>query len=486
MILFFNPRSAPNKPRIPLSILSLMRMFPEKQTELIDGNLVGNPLPIIRRYLRNNSKIDVLAITVMPGPQLQVAIPLSRIIHTEFPELTILWGGYFPTFHSEVILRSGWVDYVIKGFGERTFVDLINAHPDKTAIKKISGVSFLDDGKLISKSIGTPPDLNTLPLYPWHRIQAQKYLGNTYLGSKTINYHTSYGCPFNCNFCAVNSFSNHHWSAEKPAHIFKNLGHLLTSLQVNGLEFHDNNFFVSQRRIEEIADRLKPFKLYWWGEGRIDTLLDFSENTWKKMKNSGLKMVFTGAESGSDETLREIGKEEITTERILEFASKCKEYSIIPEFSFMIGAGSEPEEEIIKTEHLIRNIKNRNQDSIIVLYLYSPVAMTPDAHKVLETSFSFPKHLSDWEKHPWKDFDMRRGSFMPWFPQSKLKYLKNFETVLQARFPAITAITLPLWARKLLPVLAKYRYSKRVYSFPIELKIINKLASYHRIEETGL
>ena len=45
-----------------------------------------------------------------------------------------------------------------------------------------------------------------------------------------------------------------------------------------------------------------------WGEGRVDTLQMYSEKTRRKMRDSGLRMVFMGAESGSDETLKRMHK----------------------------------------------------------------------------------------------------------------------------------------------------------------------------------
>ena len=106
MILFFNPRSAPRKPSIPLSILALMRMFPPNMINLVDGNLLADPLPTLRKITDSVPGIKHIALTVMPGPQVPVAIHVSRTLRPEYPELDIIWGGYFPSFHYHVILHG--------------------------------------------------------------------------------------------------------------------------------------------------------------------------------------------------------------------------------------------------------------------------------------------------------------------------------------------------------------------------------------------
>ena len=44
-----------------------------------------------------------------------------------------------------------------------------------------------------------------------------KYLGKTYLGQKTLAYHSSIGCPFTCSFCAVVPTYEARWKAKSAA-----------------------------------------------------------------------------------------------------------------------------------------------------------------------------------------------------------------------------------------------------------------------------
>ena len=95
MIVFYNPvSSASKKPVLPMSLLAMGALLEGKEDYVIvDGNLVPDGLSALRSALRETGT-DVLAVTVMPGPQLSDAAPICKAIKKEFPRLTIVWGGY--------------------------------------------------------------------------------------------------------------------------------------------------------------------------------------------------------------------------------------------------------------------------------------------------------------------------------------------------------------------------------------------------------
>src|SRR5439155_3059556 len=91
---------------------------------IVDGNLDPRPIDTLDRLVREGA--DMLGVTVMPGPQLTDAVPLCRELKNRHPGLTIIWGGYFPTQHYDVCLKSGVVDYVVRGHGEVVFQSLVD------------------------------------------------------------------------------------------------------------------------------------------------------------------------------------------------------------------------------------------------------------------------------------------------------------------------------------------------------------------------
>ena len=81
MIILYNPRSsAGRKPILPMSLLALAALLEGKHRyRIIDGNIVDDGLVSLRNAIRESSA-DILGITVMPGPQLVEAVPVSKAL----------------------------------------------------------------------------------------------------------------------------------------------------------------------------------------------------------------------------------------------------------------------------------------------------------------------------------------------------------------------------------------------------------------------
>ena len=106
---------------------------------------------------------------------------------------------------------------------------------------------------------------------------AEGYLKKTFLGNRTAAYHSSFGCPFTCSFCAVVPIYKARWKGLKAQRIADDLVFLQDNYGIDAVEFHDNNFFVSQERTSEFSKLIMDRNLQWWGEGRIDTIVKYSD-----------------------------------------------------------------------------------------------------------------------------------------------------------------------------------------------------------------
>jgi radical SAM superfamily enzyme YgiQ (UPF0313 family) len=387
MILLFNPRSARWKHRLPLSLLSLgAALEGNYDYEIVDGNFETNAAQMLSRIIRDKD-IRYFGVTVMPGPQLVEAITITRELKARFPELVVVWGGYFPSLHAGIVLNSGFVDYVIRGPGEIAFLELIG----KLELGQPPGLAGKTGGH-------RPPlqrDGGAAPLrLPYHRVDVRRYIGKTCLGTRTVSYHSSFGCPFLCGFCAVAAIYKGRWSGKPAGEVVKEILWFRDEHGVNAVEFIDNNFFVAEHRTGEIAERLRGQGITWWGEARPDTLMEFSNSTWHTMRDAGCKMIFFGAESSSPDVLVRMDKGGTQTpDTVLRLAERMKEFGIVPEFSFVLGTPADDVDAQIERDiQYIRRIKAINSNSEIVIYLYSPVAFDDAGlfQKAREFGFEFP------------------------------------------------------------------------------------------------
>lgn len=485
LVLLFNPRSNHFKPRIPNSILQVAASIEGKWSYvMVDGNLEADPWSRIQGYL-DSGKVAYFGCTVMPGPQLKQAIPFTFLIKEKYPHIKVIWGGYFASNQYKVSIQSGVVDFIINGPGDKAFPELLKALEDGSDTASIPNLIYLDNGKIVTTHKDEIYDQDTLPDLPYEKLNTFypliKYLGKTYLGKKTIAYHSSFGCPFTCSFCAVVPIYNARWKGKSASNIFRDIQYLKNNFGGDAIEFHDNNFFVSEKRTAEFAQLMMDQGMVWWGEGRIDTLWKYSDTTLRLMRDSGCKMIFFGAETGNDEVLKEMDKGGTQTgAQILEFAARMKKFDIIPEYSFVLGTPAHSEKEVdsrIEGDiEFIRKVKEVNPDTEIIFYLYSPVptegsAMYEEAKK---SGFTFPVTLHDWLNPAWENFDLRRNPLTPWLKPYMVDKIHDFETVLNGYFPTVSDTKLSNFQRRTIRLFASWRYHLKFYKWPYEIKFLQK------------
>jgi pyruvate-formate lyase-activating enzyme len=490
MIILYNPQSnAGRRCVLPISLLALGALLEgQHDYTIVDGNIEPNPLARLEALVREPG-VPVLGVTVMPGPQLTQAVPLCRELKARHPNLTIIWGGYFPTQHYEVCLRSPYVDYVVRGHGEVVFKELVEALDQDHDPTGLPGLAYCHPatGKITSNPMAPIPHPDQLPDFPYHRVDMPRYLRSTFMGKRTLPHHSSYGCPFFCNFCAVVNMVEGRWLAQSAKRTARLTRHLVKTYGANAVEFFDNNFFVHEARSAEFAQGIRDLGIGWWGEARIDTLLKYSEPTWRLMAESGLRMVFLGAESGSDETLQRMDKGgTATVAKTLEIAAKMKGYGIIPELSFVLGNPPDPEADIRTTVEFIRKVKTVNPASEIIMYMYTPVPLAGNLYDQAKAQgFRFPETLEDWISPEWYEFSQRRSTNLPWLKDPLRRQLHNFERVLNAYYPTATDPKLTRVWRWLLKTVSAWRYHLHFYSYPLELRALHKFLAYQRPETSG-
>src|SRR4051812_37161235 len=431
MILLYNPRATEIKYRLPLSILSLGAMFEGKYPwQIVDGNVDNNAGQTLLDTIERDPSIKYLMVTVMPGPQLTHAVPHTRAVKERFPHITVVWGGYFPTSHADVVLRDSAIDYVVRSQGELTIMELLEVLESGGSLAAVDGISYRTDGKTKHNKARKLVDPNAFPVIPYEKVDVREYLKRTILGDKTTSYHSSIGCPFTCSFCAVTKSYAGRWMAESADRTVETVRWLHDRYGVNGIEFHDSNFFTAEKRVAAFSEGIKGLGIGWWGEGTIDTIMRYDEHTWQVMRDSGLKMIFMGAENASATTLKFMSKGPLTPETTMAMAEKAGRYGIIPEFSFVLGNPPDPEADIDENIEFIYKLKAINPASEIILYLYTPTPGGTMFDQAEKAGFKYPETLDEWVSPEWASFSRRRNPHTPWVKQKHLEKLNNFETVL--------------------------------------------------------
>ena len=494
-VILFNPRSATSKHRVPNSILQVgASIHGRYEYVFVDGNMEEDPWSKIDSYL-STGQYRFFGTTAMPGPQLQEAIPFSKQAKEKYPHIINIWGGYFAANQYRVVMGAPYIDFVINGPGDKAFPALLDALTNNTPYEFIPNLIYqTPDGEIIKSRKEDLLDQDALPELPYDHLHSfypvQNYLAKTFLGDRTLAYHSSVGCPFKCSFCAVVPIYEARWKGKNAQNIYADVKKIKEEYGADSIEFHDNNFFVSEKRVAEFSRLVKDDNMIWWGEGRIDTIDRYKDETLALMREAGCRMIFFGAESGNDEILKEMDKGgKQTAEQIKRFAGRMKKFDIIPEYSFVLGMPAPTPEKVMaqidSDIEFIKQIKEINPDTEIIIYVYSPVPTEGSDlyRRITEAGFKFPNTLEDWLSPEWQAFDLRKNPLTPWLKPEMVDKIKNFETVLNAYYPTAADVKLTQFQRWTMRKLSGLRYRRSWYHFPYELKALQKFWLRYRQPE---
>jgi anaerobic magnesium-protoporphyrin IX monomethyl ester cyclase len=287
------------------------------------------------------------------------SIEVLREVSRTIPNMTIVMGGYHPTFASEQILKTyPFVDYVIKGEADIAIVELLECIENGIKPSKVDGISFFDEDHYFTNPSALVKNLDHLP-FPDRNLLKNVEYGYNYrniplMFGKFTTMSTSRGCPFECSYCSCASFSHRKIrfrSAENVIHEMQ----MLFEDGFKNVVLVDDNFTHKPERVEEICELIKEEKIRmkFYCEGRVNKSFP---NLLKKMKNAGFEVIYFGAESGSKHALDYYNKK-ITPEQTIKAVENAKRANMIVIASFILGAPVESMEDLKKTINFIWQLK---------------------------------------------------------------------------------------------------------------------------------
>ena len=147
----------------------------------------------------------------------------------------------------------------MRGHGELRLRGLLDALRAGTIRPEAAGLCLPRSRRLArspTNQIAADPPSGSPARFPYHRLDLGRYIRPTFLGKRTLPHHSSYGCPFFCNFCAVVNMVNGRWLAQSAERTATSSDRLVEEWRVDAVEFYDNNFFVHEARTADFAERI--------------------------------------------------------------------------------------------------------------------------------------------------------------------------------------------------------------------------------------
>jgi anaerobic magnesium-protoporphyrin IX monomethyl ester cyclase len=499
-VLLINPTMTSRRSaRFPLAVLNLSASLDGRYTSsIIDGNMDRDFVSTAVQRVQAG-EVDAVGISVMGGPQLRTAIAVSQAIRARSPATPIIWGGHFPTICAEASLNSPYVDYAVRGQGEETLGELLDAHFDSGGAERlaaIGGLSWRRGAEIVHNRNRAFSAAGIARSLPYERLgNPQRYIARTYLGNRTSGYQAALGCRFRCTFCGVAAMFRGKTALPAPERLELNLSVLTERFGVDSVQIYDHNFFDREQDTQPLLEVLAKFQLPWWCYARADALVNLSEQSWALVRKSRLRMAYIGAESPSDWLLHDIRKG-TRIDQTLAAVEKCRSNGVIPELSFMLAPPQDPWGETERTFEFIRHIKKIHPQSEIMLYVYAPLPPAPgSSNPAVERSVSqlrdgegrpivFPSTAQGWAQKKWQAYWCHADT--PWLTDDLRQRIKDFTTVLGCRFPTITDVRCATWGKAALRALSSWRYRYQRYGRPWELDVARKFVRLWDPRASGL
>jgi len=219
-------------------------------------------------------------------------------------------GGPHVTFMDEDALREPYVDFVVRGEGELTTVELADALERGGGFGHIKGLSYLDGGALVrNPDRGPVTDLDSMPLPARDLLDMSLYRRAEMARRKLTSVISSRGCPSACSFCSSSRFSGRRWRPRSVESLISEIKLVTGEYGFGGVAFLDDNLTLDPERVIELSKAIlaEGLDIRWWCFSRVDSVVKNPEMVdW--MGRSGCRYVFMGIESANQNSLDSYSK----------------------------------------------------------------------------------------------------------------------------------------------------------------------------------
>lgn len=329
----------------PLGLAYLASMVrDDHDVKMVDSLAEDYTYEDVQRILKSYDP-DVVGITATTS-MIPDAYIVARMAKEYNENAKVIMGGPHVTFVPErTIKECPCVDFIVRGEGELTFKELIDALDENRLTSNIQGLSINIDGRVKNN----PPrplikDVDTIPMPSYDLLPMEKYQAD---GVRFGTVMTSRGCPFNCAFCSSSLQFGKRWRGHSDARVIEELKILRDEYRIREIEFLDDTFTLNRPRAIRITKRIveEGLDISWTASSRVDL---FTDEVAEALKKGGCHTVYFGIESGSQKTLDFIGKR-ITPEQSLAAVKKAKKHKLHALGAFIIGFPYETREDVKKT-----------------------------------------------------------------------------------------------------------------------------------------
>ncbi len=360
-ILFLYPNIL-RYPSVPIGLSSLIATLRDEGHEcyLFDATFIDDE-DLIGELIENvdDSTCDLLAIHCTSSDWKLVQILLDALEKGLKKHILTVIGGHHPTAAPNEVISSPFIDICVIGEGELVMKELLQKLENGEDIRNLKNCWVKIRGNIFKN--GLRPLIQNLDLLPYpawevfderHMAQYGKDANKNW--SRRIGMESSRGCPYLCTYCMNSHLRNIYKGLEgkfcrekSTERVIAEAKHAKERLGVDFIQFVDDNFVGSTKRLEELSLRFP-------GEVGLPLMIQTSadkinEKTMRLLAEMGVIRIGIGVETANEMYRREVLKKHVSNEQIIRALKLAKEHGIVTMAYYMIGLPLEKRQFIEQT-----------------------------------------------------------------------------------------------------------------------------------------
>jgi radical SAM superfamily enzyme YgiQ (UPF0313 family) len=407
-----------SKDMLPLEMLTISA-YPLQdgyEVEIVDGSLYSAE-EAHRRVLEACEGALLYATTGILGYMVTDGYACSQKVKARFPQLPMLIGGWFASVRPDLQLATGLYDAVVMGQGEHTFRDVVRAIDAGEPLDGIEGLALWRGQQVVRTPRRAVVGWDQIAAVPWHLLDIEPYREHQLradshkhvlrmptpraIGERRpyfgITYFSSYGCPEPCTFCCSPIVTDRRWKAMPADRMLDDLAELKERWDFDVVRFHDANWGVMEKRARQFAEGMLERDLKFWWNAFIETnsILKYKPESLDALAASGMYIAEIGAEAGSDDMMRKIGKP-ITGDDNIDAAVEMDRRGVCASVTYIIGYPGEPPESMLATIDQCRRLHVAAPGARPTVWPYRPIPGTAMWDQAIELGYQPPGALEEW------------------------------------------------------------------------------------------
>lgn len=300
----------------PLGLEILGAAVPDHQVDVLDMELDTDLIGALERF-----QPDVVGASA----QVVQTYAARRVLKTAKafnPKMLTLLGGHHATLCPQEF-RAPYIDAIVLGEGVAAFQEIIERRRQGRDFDDVAGLAIPRNGHLhFTPARPLPANLDHQPL-PDRSLTAKYRSRYFYLHEAPVAaVQTSMGCPFSCNFCSCQKFTQRHFIPRSVELVVEDLSRIEEEFVI----FCDDHSFTDVQRMERLHDLIaeRGIEKRYFAYTRADTVVRHSE-TFERWARIGLQVVMTGLEAIDDARIDTLdkGTSAAINEQAVEILGNC-------------------------------------------------------------------------------------------------------------------------------------------------------------------